>query len=72
MNLTGQKEYRDQIAPHINRLKTELDKRQIIWNKLSRAKKEQWIQSGRDPIMTLAWQIFKYLRNNFFGEVDDV
>ena len=71
LNLIDQETYRAQIAPKINQLKAQLDLRQEIWNKLDRDKKVKWIKSGKDPIMTLAWQMFKYLRDNFFGEVDD-
>lgn len=71
LNLTNQQQERDQIAPFIQQLKDKLNQRKPIWDKLSDKKKKKWITSGKDPIMTLAWQTRKFL-NNLFGEgVDD-
>ena len=71
LDLTGQQAYADSMAPKIQSLKNRLDERSIIWEKLSTTKKKKWITSGKDPIMTIAWQMFKYLRNNFFGDIRD-
>lgn len=72
LNLSGQQAERDQIAPKIQQLKDRLNERKVIWDKLSDEKKKLWIQSGKDPVMTLAWQAYRYLRDNFFSEgVDD-
>ena len=68
LNLTGQATSAGQIQTRVNQLKTAMDLRLPIWNKLPVAKKKQWIASGKDPIMTLAWNVYKYLRDNFFGE----
>lgn len=57
--------------PKLNRMQKLMDQRLPIWQKLPRSKKVKWIKSGKDPVMTLAWTIYKYLRNNFFGEVDN-
>jgi hypothetical protein len=45
-----------------------MDLRKEIWDRLPLAKKKAWITSGKDPLMTLAWKIFRYLRDNFFGD----
>ena len=71
INLTGQDEAKTQIAPKLLQLKTQMDKRKDIWDKLPVAKKKAWIQSDKDPIMGIAWSIYKYLRTNFFGEETD-
>lgn len=68
LNLNNQQQERDQIAPKIQQLKDRLNDRKAVWDKLSDEKKKLWIQSGKDPVMTLAWQVYRYLRDNFFGE----
>jgi hypothetical protein len=47
-----------------------MDQRKPIWDRMSDAKKRAWVTSGKDPIMTLAWKIYRYLRDNFF-QVED-
>jgi len=43
-----------------------MELRKQIWDRISFEKKKQWIVSDKDPIMTLAWQTYRYLRDNFF------
>lgn len=64
--LLNQQQYADNVAPKMQILKTQLDLRKDIWDKISIEKKKKWITSGKDPIMTLAWNIHKYLSENFF------
>jgi hypothetical protein len=71
LNLTGQQAAYNLIAPKIQQLKDAMDLRKPIWNKLPAAKKIVWIQSDKDPVMGLAWSVYKYLRNNFFGSETD-
>jgi len=71
LNLINQETYKTQIQPKMLLLKDQLDIRSPIWQKISIEKKKKWITSGKDPIMTLAWQMHTYLRDNFFGEVND-
>jgi hypothetical protein len=48
-----------------------MELRKEVWDRLPVAKKKAWIASGKDPIMSLAWQVYRYLRDNFFmQEVD--
>ena len=68
LNLTNQQAERDVIAPKIQQLKTAMDNRKVIWDKLPDAKKKLWITSGKDPVMTLAWQVYRHLRDNFFKD----
>ncbi|GAG85791.1 unnamed protein product [marine sediment metagenome] len=68
LDLSNQAANATAINPKIVALKNLMDLRKPIWDKLPVEKKKKWIKSGKDPIMTLAWQIFKYLRNNFFEE----
>lgn len=71
LNLTGQQDVHNLIAPKIQELKNVMDARKNIWNKLPIEKKKKWVISGKDPIMNIAWNVYKYLRNNFFGEEID-
>ncbi len=68
LNLTGQNAERTTIAPKLLRLKQLLDERKVIWSKIPVEKKKKWIKSEKDPVMNLAWDIYKYLDKNFFGE----
>lgn len=70
LNLIDQNKKATTINTHIQQLKTQMDARKEVWDKLSPERKKKWILSNKDPIMTLAWQIFKYLRNNFFEEAE--
>lgn len=69
LNLTNQTTAKNQIAPKLAALKTELDKRLPVWRRISLEKKRQWVLSDKDPIMSLAWDVYKYLDKNFFGDV---
>lgn len=71
VDLVGQTVAKTQIAPKLLQLKTQMDARKEVWNKLPRDKKVAWIKSEKDPIMNIAWSIYKYLRTNFFGEETD-
>jgi hypothetical protein len=68
LDLSNQANNAGQIESKIQTLKGLMDLRKPIWDRLSYQKRKQWVLSGQDPIMTLAWQTFKYLRNNFFGD----
>jgi hypothetical protein len=70
LNLVSQSALASTIQTRITQLKTAMDLRKDVWSRLSIEKKRAWVQSGKDPIMTLAWNIYKYLRNNFFEEED--
>jgi len=70
LNLTGQATLSGQIQTRITQMQTSMNQRKAIWDRLSDDKKRAWIKSGKDPLMTLAWNIFKYLKNNFFREED--
>jgi hypothetical protein len=68
LNLTGQSTLAGQVQTRIVQLRNAMDLRKEIWDRLPLAKKKAWITSGKDPLMTLAWKIFRYLRDNFFGD----
>lgn len=68
LNLSGQGLERDDIAPKLQKLKNWMDQRKPIWDKLTPEQRKAWVDSDKDPVMSLAWDIFKYLRDNFFGE----
>ena len=67
-NFTNQDTEHSEVAPKIPQLKNRMNDRKEIWDKLSHEQKKQWIQSEKDPVMDLAWTMFKYLRNNFFED----
>lgn len=71
LELTGQSLERDDIAPKLLKLKNLMNQRKIIWDKLPIEKKKAWVASGQDPIMQLAWDVFNYIRGNFFYEGDE-
>jgi len=68
LNLTGQTTAGTAIQTRIVQLKTLLDQRKPFWDRMPIEKKRMWIKSGKDPVMNLAWDVFKYLNNNFFRE----
>ena len=70
IRLINQQAYAGNVAPKINILKNQLNARIDVWQRVSIEKKKQWVTSGKDPIMTLAWGMYKYLRDNFFEGVD--
>ena len=70
IRLINQQAYADNIAPKVQALKNKLDARKDVWQRVSIEKKKQWVASSKDPIMTLAWNMYKYLRDNFFEGVD--
>jgi len=72
LNLTGQGLDRDDIQPKIVKLRNLMIQRKSMWDKASCAHKKVWIKSNKDPIMTLAWDVYKWLDNNFFKDSDYV
>lgn len=70
LSLTGQTVSASQIQTRIVTLKSLMDQRKPIWDKISTEKKRAWILSNKDPIMSLSWDIYRYLENNFFYEED--
>lgn len=71
LNLTGQQDIKNDIAPKLLQLKQAMEARKDIWDKLSIEKKKKWITSGKDPVMNISWDVYNYLRNKFFGEETD-
>ena len=69
LKMANQKIYRDQIAPKMQQLKDQLNDRKELWDKLSPEKKRKWATSDKDQIMSLAWDAYKYLHDNFFDGV---
>ena len=66
LNLTGQTTLASAIQTRVSQLKTAMDDRLPVWRKLPDEKKKKWVTSDKDDIMTLSWNIYKYLRDNFF------
>ncbi len=72
LNLSNQESIKNNIAPKLLTLKEKMDKRKDLWNKLPIENKKKWITSGKDPIMNIAWDVYKYLHNNFFNDEVDI
>lgn len=70
LNLIGQTTAGTAIQTRIVQLKSLLDQRKPFWDRMPIEKKRAWIASNKDPVMNLAWDVFKYLNNNFFREED--
>ena len=66
LNLTGQGTLASQVQTRINSMKQSMDLRKPIWDRLTDEKKRAWVRSGKDPLMSLAWDTYRYLRDNFF------
>ena len=69
--LVDQEAYRDNILPKMLLLKKQLDLRADIWAKVSDEKKKKWVTSGKDPLMTLAFQMGQYFKDNFPELLED-
>lgn len=70
LNLTNQTALAGQVKTRTDQLRTELEKRKGVWDRMPAEKKRAWVKSGKDPVMGLAWELFKYLKNNFFEGED--
>ena len=70
LDLSGQGLERDDVAPKLAKLKTLMLQRKVIWDKIPLAKRKAWVQNAatKDPIMDIAYDVWKWLDNNFFGE----
>lgn len=70
LDLTGQNTLADAIRPRLVQIRNAMLLRQEVWNRLPPAKRKKWVLSDKDPIMALAWDTYKFLKNNFF-ELED-
>jgi len=68
LNLTNQTIAKDTIEPKLVQLKTMLDARKEVWQRIPVEKRVVWLKSNKDPIMSLAWSLYKYLDKEFFGQ----
>ena len=71
LTIIDQAAYKNSIQPKMVLLKQQLDLRSEIWAKVSIEKKKAWIKSGKDPIMTLAFQMGQYFKDNFPELLED-
>lgn len=70
LNLTGQATSASQIQTRITQFQATMDQWKPFWDRMPIDRKIAWVKSGKDPIMTLAWNVYKYLNNNFFQGED--
>ena len=71
LNLTNQIIAHNEIAPKLQHMKSLLVARKIMWDKLSIKQRKKWVVSEKDPIMNIAWSIYKYLDSNFFEDTEE-
>jgi len=71
LTIVDQEAYKETILPKMLLLKQQLDLRSEIWAKVSMEKKRKWITSDKDPIMTLAFQMGQYFKDNFPELLED-
>lgn len=71
LTLINQEAYKENIQPKMLLLKQQLDLRAEIWAKLDRDKKKKWVTSDKDPLMTLAFQMGQYFKDNFPELLED-
>lgn len=69
LNLTGQAIAKDEIWPKLVQLWGLMQDRKSVWDKIPSNKREAWVEnaSTNDPIMDIAFDIYKKLHNQFFG-----
>jgi len=72
INLSGQELERQDIQPKLIKLKQLMDQRKVIWDKIPDGKRKKWVTLDKDPIMSLAWDVYKYLKDNFFEDTGHV
>lgn len=58
------------VKPALQLLKNELDQRKPLWSKLTMDQKIKLIRSDRDPALSVAWMILKYLCDEDLFNVD--
>ena len=69
LTLTGQASVATAIKTKIDDLTAALDLRKNIWDSMTREKRADIITNWKqDPIMLQAYNLYLYLRDNFFGE----
>lgn len=68
LNLSDQTTLTSAVQTRIVQMRNAMDLRLPVWQKLSDEKKKKWVKSDKDPLMTLAWNTYRYLRDNFFDQ----
>lgn len=71
LNLVNQLSISNEIRSKLLQIKSPMNARKKLWEKLSIEQRKKWIVSEKDPIMNIAWSIYKYLDINFFKDVND-
>ena len=65
LNLANQQLLYNQVAPKVQDLKTSMDLRIPMWNKIDNKDKLKWVEWDKDPIMKLSANIAEYFCKNF-------
>ena len=68
LTLSNQLTEKADIAPKLVKLRGLLESRKAVWAKLPPESRRKWLDSGKDPILEQAWEMYVYLRDNFFQE----
>lgn len=68
LNLSDQRTAVQNALPAFQAFKTEMDKRKLVWDKLTPERRLRWVQSSngtladsKDPVMWLAINLKQYL-----------
>ncbi len=69
MNLTNQDKKSKDLKPYIKQLTDELDARSALWNKLPPKKRKKIIKDDKDPVIKLAYKLYKDLKA-FFDDAE--
>jgi hypothetical protein len=69
LTLSNQAAAKSAVEPALAQLDSLLESRRAVWERLPPEKRKGWIDKGLDPVITLAWAHYRYLKS-FFKEVD--
>lgn len=69
LNLTGQEDLVDDIWDMLIVLNQAMltSGRKEIWQKIDFEKRKTWINSDKDPVMNMLYNLYKKLYKNYFG-----
>ena len=73
LTLTGQAAEKADVAPKLVKLKNLMVQRKTMWDKIPHNKRCAWISNAatKDPIVEIAWDVYHWLKVNFFEDIDD-
>ena len=67
LTLSNQATEKALIESKTNDLRSLMESRKEVWQRLPEESKKKWLDSGKDPVLMLAYDTWKYLDENYFG-----